>query len=124
MHELPELIIHPGFPKSAFSSLQMSFVVDDHALAKQFRVYLIGKKFLPMNGYPPVAELMYQRDQCLEQLKSRTYAPGKYFFRAKQWLMTFSLQKSFLMYLILRKWFSLSDFHLNRLCQAIDLVDG
>ncbi len=83
MQGLPELIIHPGFPKCASSTLQWAFVVDEHALSRQMGASFIGKEFLPMNGYPPVAELMYERDKCLEQIKSQKYTSGKYFLSSE-----------------------------------------
>ena len=83
MQDLPELIVHPGFPKCASSTLQWAFVVDEHALSKQMGASFIGKEFLPMNGYPPVAELMYEREKCLEQIESQEYASGKYFLSSE-----------------------------------------
>lgn len=77
--EKPSLVLHPGLPKCATSSIQRAFFIRDFALADQLGVACIGKKFLPRNGHPAVSELMYDRAGSHQQVQTNDYPPGRYF---------------------------------------------
>jgi len=80
---LPSIVVHPGLPKCATSALQRSFVIDNHSLASDLNVKILGKRFIPMNGYPPVSEIMYDLDQCLSDLEQQRYSLANYFFSSE-----------------------------------------
>ncbi|MEP3630287.1 MAG: hypothetical protein ABJN04_09810 [Hyphomicrobiales bacterium] len=75
----PELILHPGFPKCATSTIQRLFVVDNHALGRLLYVSFIGRDFKPDNGYPEVSMLMYDVEKAHDFISTVSYPAGKYF---------------------------------------------
>ena len=75
----PDLILHPGFPKCATTSLQQLFIMEGHALGKSMGVGFIGADFRPDNGYPPVSKLMYRHDEAVADVLGNDYPPGRYF---------------------------------------------
>ncbi|MBK5928439.1 hypothetical protein [Rhodobaculum claviforme] len=77
------IVLHPGLPKCATSTLQRLFVMEDHALARALGVAVLGKGFVPMNGPPPVTELMYAPEDCLRALRAQDYPPGQYFLSSE-----------------------------------------
>ena len=58
-------------------------MINDHALARELGVVVLGKGFKPMNGYPPVTELMYSPVDCMQTLRSQDYPPGRYFLSSE-----------------------------------------
>lgn len=75
----PKLVLHPGFPKCATSSIQRMFVIKDHALANEMGVKFIGRNFLPNNGYPEVIRLMDEPEKCKLEVNNYSYPDGDYF---------------------------------------------
>lgn len=77
------IVLHPGLSKCATSTLQHLFVIGDHALARALGVAVLGKGYMPMNGYPPVKEIMFTPSESLRALHAQDYAPGQYFLSSE-----------------------------------------
>ncbi|MEX0339482.1 MAG: hypothetical protein AB3N11_10620, partial [Arenibacterium sp.] len=60
MSAKPPLILHPGLPKCATSTIQRMFFLENHAVGKALDVRVITRDFKVDNGYPDVSKLMYQ----------------------------------------------------------------
>lgn len=75
----PNLILHPGFPKCATSTIQSLFVKERHAIAKSLGLSFIGEDFKPNNGYPSVSKLMYDYDSCVADIVENDYPSANYF---------------------------------------------
>lgn len=75
----PTLVLHPGLPKCATSSIQRSFVVRNHALARQLGVQFLGREFQPDNGYPEVIRLIDDPQACAADVQTTEYTAGRYF---------------------------------------------
>ncbi|MEO1975844.1 MAG: hypothetical protein ABGX15_06830 [Paracoccaceae bacterium] len=75
----PDLILHPGFPKCATSSIQLLFVKERHAVARALGVRFIGADFKPDNGFPSVSKLMYDYDACIADVAATDYPDRRYF---------------------------------------------
>ena len=73
------IILHPGFPKCATSSLQRLFTIRNHELSKSIGITTLGRGFLPDNGYPEVSKLMYDKKWCFAELEKIEYQEGRYF---------------------------------------------
>ena len=77
------IIVHPGLPKCATSAIQRIFVLKDHALPRALGISTIGKKFIPMNGFPPITEVLRSYEECLRHLHGQRYADGRYFLSSE-----------------------------------------
>jgi hypothetical protein len=77
------IVLHPGLPKCATSTLQHMFVIGDHALARALGLAVLGKGYMPMNGYPPVTEIMCTPSESMRALHAQDYAPGQYFLSSE-----------------------------------------
>ena len=84
MPAIPRLVLHPGFPKCATSSIQQGFVAKNHALARQIGVKFLGRSFLPNNGYPEVIRLMDAPGACAEEVKAASYNPKERYFMSNE----------------------------------------
>ena len=83
MLTLPDIIIHPGYPKCATSSLQSAFLSNNYAFSRELNIKYIGKNFTPFNGYPPITEIVYSLDKCLKDLEKQQFSQGCYFLSSE-----------------------------------------
>ena len=80
MSKNPRIILHPGLPKCATSTIQRLFVVDDYRLGSDLGVKVIGGGFRSENGYPEVSKLMYSPQKFIDEVDLSTFDGGYYFY--------------------------------------------
>lgn len=76
----PRLVLHPGFPKCATSTLQRFFVLNGCALKASLDVSVLGQNFLPDNGYPEVSKLMYYPEEFIRGVQSSDINSARAFY--------------------------------------------
>lgn len=54
----PQIVIHPGFAKCATTTLQRRFQSNDFSLCHALGVVWLGREFKPLNGAPPVYDVV------------------------------------------------------------------
>lgn len=84
MNRRPPMILHPGLPKCASSSIQRMFVLDDHAVGKALDVDVIGRNFQVGNGYPDVSKLMYEPETVKNELRKGDFLPDRTHFLSNE----------------------------------------
>ncbi|WP_127557319.1 hypothetical protein [Nioella ostreopsis] len=80
MSQKPLLVLHPGLPKCATSTIQRLFTLDDNKIGSALGIGVIGKEFKPGNGYPEVTKLMYRQDNFVEEIHRQKFSYGSYFY--------------------------------------------
>lgn len=75
----PRLVLHPGFPKCATSTVQRLVALNDSRLLTEIGIQSLGQGFRPNNGYPEVSKVMYNPDACIDEIRQNSYPDGLYF---------------------------------------------
>ena len=71
----PRLLLHPGFPKCATTTVQHQLMQQDFRLVRDMGWTWLGQGLRPFDGLPPVLDIGYRAEQIAADLSARAFRP-------------------------------------------------
>lgn len=84
----PRLLLHPGFPKCATTTVQHQLMQQDFRLVRDMGWTWLGQGLRPFDGLPPVLDIGYRAEQIAADLSARAFRPDRTYLLTAESILT------------------------------------